>query len=51
MPYDPNQRIDIFEIEREAQRLRAQAIADGAKTFAKWLRTRLHLKGGAVHHA
>ena len=51
MTFHHYDRVDILAIEREAQRMRAQAAAGNFKALVAWVRTRLHMKQGATHHA
>ena len=36
---DPRMNYDLFKIEREAQRLRAQVLANGVKRLISWLKS------------
>lgn len=38
--------LDVTEIERQAQRLRAEAMRSGVRTMGSWLRARFHTQVG-----
>jgi hypothetical protein len=43
--------VEVWAIERRAQKLRADATARGARTALNWVKARLHRKDGAKHNA
>ena len=43
--------VDVWQMERRAHKLRAEATARGARTALNWVKTRLHLTDGAIRNA
>jgi hypothetical protein len=41
------QAVDLIDIERQARAMQAQAMAEGIRTLASWLRSRLSRQPGA----
>ncbi len=43
--------VDVWAVERRAQKLRAEATARGARTALNWVKSRLHIANGSAHNA
>ena len=43
--------VDVWQMERRAQKLRAEATARGTRAALNWVKSRLHLTNGATHNA